>query len=63
MKKRKSRFSGYVSCTNLSWYFVSTIDGEEECDEAGKTIQHKRANQAAAKDGLKYWIEQQEAKQ
>jgi hypothetical protein len=62
MKKRKSRFSGYVSCTNISWYFVGTIDGIEECDGDGKTIQHKRANQAAAKEGLKYWIEQQNAK-
>jgi lysozyme family protein len=62
MKKRKSRFSGYVSCTNISWYFVGTIDGNEECDGDGKTIQHKRANQAAAKEGLKYWIEQQNAK-
>ena len=61
MKKRKSRFSGYVSCTNLSWYFVGTIDGNEECDGDGKTIQHKRANQVAAKEGLKYWIEQQNA--
>ena len=62
MKKRKFRFSGYVSCTNISWYFVGTIDGNEECDGDGKTIQHKRANQAAAKEGLKYWIEQQNAK-
>jgi hypothetical protein len=56
---KKKRFSGYVSCTNTSWYFVGTFDGQEECDEHGKTIKHKRSNKAAAEEGLRHWIEKQ----